>query len=266
MKNACGCIRASAACPIRFSVCVIGDRETDDKVGTGQQIVERHMLDVRLAHARKGIGDQNFHAQHLGDPGKVAADAAIADDADAAAGQLPAHHHFGLPSGMVIGAGARDAARQIDHESEREFGHRLDEAGSGLRDQHARVRSRLDVDVADIDRAANEGAQLRQPRKNLAGSRGQPVGHDDFDIMRGVDQAGRIQRIVALMQLHLRDRLQSAQAALAVILRPRLRRMGEQNFQINISRALLGFGDGRAVPILAARVFELLPAALDHDR
>ena len=70
---------------------LVGDREADHKVGTAKQIVERHMLDAGVADGRKGIGDQNLHAQHLGDISEVAADAAIADDAEAAAGQLPAH-------------------------------------------------------------------------------------------------------------------------------------------------------------------------------
>jgi hypothetical protein len=33
----------------------------------------------------------------------------------------------------------------------------------------------------------------------------EPVGHDDLDIARGRDQAGGIERIVALMQLAPRD-------------------------------------------------------------
>ena len=42
---------------------LVGDREADDKIGSCQQIVERHMLEVLFADGRKGIGDQNFHAQ-----------------------------------------------------------------------------------------------------------------------------------------------------------------------------------------------------------
>ena len=169
-------------------------------------------------------------------PAQIAADAAIADDAEAAAGELPAHDDLRLPPGVIIGRRARNAARQIDHEAEREFGDRLHEAGSGARDQHAGGGCGLDIDVADIDRAADEGAQFRQLWKYLAGSRREPVGDDDIDIARGLDQAGRIQRVVALMQLDLRDRLQAVQAALAVILRPRLRRMGQQDFHVSNRR------------------------------
>ena len=57
----------------------------------------------------------------------------------------------------------------------------------------------------------------------------QTVGDDDVDIARRADQAGRIQRIGAFVQHDLRRRLQPAQAALAIILLPCLRRMSQQN-------------------------------------
>jgi hypothetical protein len=46
---------------------LVGDSETDDKVGSAQQIVERHMLKSCSLTVAKGIGNQNFHAQHPGD-------------------------------------------------------------------------------------------------------------------------------------------------------------------------------------------------------
>ena len=64
------------------------------------------MLDSGIADGRKGIGNQDFHAQHLGDLSQVTADAAIADDAEAAAGQLPAHDDLGLALGMIVGGRA----------------------------------------------------------------------------------------------------------------------------------------------------------------
>ena len=53
------------------------------------------MLDAGVVDASKGIGDQHLHAQYLGDISEITADAAIADDADAAAGELPAHDDIG---------------------------------------------------------------------------------------------------------------------------------------------------------------------------
>ena len=159
-----------------------------------------------------------------------AADAAIADDAEAAAGKLPSHHDLRLPPGMVIRRRPRNPARQVDQVAERQFSDGCHEAGSGAGDQHAGRGRGIDVDIADIDRAANEGAQFRQPRKNLAGPFRQAVGDDDVDVPRRVDQAGGIQRVVGFMQHHLRHGLQAVQAALAVILAPHLRRMGQQDF------------------------------------
>ena len=45
----------------------VGDREADDVVGAGKQIVERQMPDIGIADGREGIGDHHFHAQRLGE-------------------------------------------------------------------------------------------------------------------------------------------------------------------------------------------------------
>jgi hypothetical protein len=173
----------------------IGDRKADDEVGLAQEIVELHVLNIGVIDGRKGIGDQNLRAQHLGDSGKVAA-----ENAEAAVGQLPIHDDRGLAPGMIVGTGARNAARQIDHEADCQFRHRLDEAGAGLRDQHAGARSCIDTDVADLDRATDEGAPLGQSRKNLVGSGRESVGDDDIDVISRRDQVDRIQRRIGLVQ------------------------------------------------------------------
>ena len=93
------------------------------------------------------------------------------------------------------------------------------------------------IDVADIDRTANEGAQFWQRRKYLARTRGEAIGDDDVDIISGsLDQAGGVKRIVRIMQLDLRDGLQPGQAALAIILHAGLRRMGQQDFHVSSRR------------------------------
>ena len=188
------------------------------------------MCDAGVVDVGKGIGDQDLHAQNFGDVGESTADMAIADDAETAAGELPPHDHLRLPSGVVVRGRARNSPRQIDHEAERKFGHGLNKARSGAGDQHASGGCRLDVDVADIDRAADEGDQLRKLREDLAPAFGQAVGDDDVDVARGGDQVRRIQRIIGLVQLHLRDGAQAVEAALAVILAAKLRRMGQKNF------------------------------------
>ena len=199
------------------------------------------MPDRGIVDGHEGIGDQHLHAEHLGEAGEIAADAAIADDAKPAAGKLPPHHDLGHPARVVVRGGAGHAARQIDHVSDGEFGDRLDEAGACLRHQHAGSGRGRDIDVPDIDRATHEGAQVRQLRKYLARPRRHAVGDDDLDIARGLDQGGGIERIVALMQLDVGHGAQAAQAALAVIVAPHLRRMGQQDFH---SGTICGRRDG----------------------
>jgi hypothetical protein len=139
---------------------LIGDREAHHIVRAAEQIVERHMFDIGVVDGHEGIGDRDLHAQRLGDERQRPADAAIADDAKTAAGELAPHHDLGLAARMIVRGRARYAARQIDHEAERKLRHRRDEAGRRPRHQHAGCRCGIDVDIADIDRAANEGAQL----------------------------------------------------------------------------------------------------------
>ena len=272
---------------------LVGDGETDDKVGTAKQIVERHMLDAGVADGRKGIGDQNLHAQHLGDISQVTADAAIADDAEAAAGQLPAHDDLRLA--------LRHGSRRVARETPRDRSTMKPSASSATdwtKPGPARVTRTPAAEAASTSMLRISTAQrtkarkFRQRRKYLARSRGEPVGDDDIDIARGLDQAGGIERIVRFMQLYLRDGLQPLQAALAIILGPGLRRMGQQDFQrwtasLSIAKAcgiaagtsmakrkpharqrgrlrLFRSRDRRAVPLFAGGIFELLPAALDH--
>ncbi len=176
----------------------IGDGETDDIVGARQEIVERHMLDCGIADGREGIGDQNFHAQHLRNRRQMAADAAIADDAEAAAGQLPAHYDVRHPSGMIVGGRARHAARKIDHEAEREFGHRLDETGlacvTSTPAADAAATSMLRISTAQRTKARSFGRRGNISPRPLRHA----IGDDDIDVRGGVDQAGRVERVVAL--------------------------------------------------------------------
>ena len=55
----------------------------------------------------------------------------------------------------------------------------------------------------------DEGAQFRQFCKNLPSPFRQPVGDDDVDVMRSLDQTARIQRVVGFIQDDLRHGLQA---------------------------------------------------------
>ena len=64
--------------------------------------------------------------------------------------------------------------------------------------------------------------------------------------MSASDQAARIERFIALVQPDLPQRLQSLQAAVAVILPARRRRVGQQDFQRSSSSIAEGVRQGRA--------------------
>src|ERR1700692_467771 len=125
------------------------------------------MFYPRIVHNREWIGNHNLHAQRDTDRRKELADAAVANDAKNAAGQLPTHHDLRSPTGVVLRGRARNSARQIDHKAERELRHRLHEARPSPGDQHTRGGCSFDIDVTDIDGATNEGTQLWKPRENL---------------------------------------------------------------------------------------------------
>lgn len=82
----------------------------------------------------------------------------------------------------------------------------MHEAGAGAGHQDAGLRGGLDIDVADIDRAADEGTEMRQLRKYLATALGHAVGDDDVGVLRRIHEACRIERLVALVQDHVRNR------------------------------------------------------------
>ena len=136
-----------------------------------------------------------------------------------------------MPPGMIIRRRTRHAARQVDHEAERELRHRRHEAGRGARHQHAGLRRGRDIDVADIDGAADHRAQFRQLRKDLAPALGHAIGDDDVGVLCGPDETGGVERVGPFMQLDVGEVAQALQRALAVILPPEVRRWGQQDFQ-----------------------------------
>ena len=134
---------------------------------------------------------------------------------------------------MVIGRRPRHAAREIDHVADRELGDRLHEAGTGAGHQHAGLRGGIDIDVADVDGAADEGSEMRQLRKDLAAPFRHAIGDDDVGVLCRIHEARGIERLITLVQDHVRNRPQTVQAAIAVIIAAHLRRVGQQDFHGN---------------------------------
>src|SRR5216683_2766463 len=90
-------------------------------------------------------------------------------------------------------------------------------ATDGTKPGPARVTSTPAAEAASTSMLRISTAQRTNAR-----SFGRPA-----KITRRLDQAGGIQRVVGVVQHDLRKRLQAIQAALAIILAPRLWRMGQ---------------------------------------
>ena len=168
---------------------LVGDGEADHVVGAAQQLLHRQLLEAPVVDLGVGIGHQHRHAHRRQHRRQLARDAAVADDADRAAGKLPADLDLGLAALVIGRRRARDAAREIDQEADGQLDHRLHEARLGMGHQHARLRGRRHVDVADVDGAAHHDLELRQAREDLGRHRRRAVGDDEVDVLRRGDHA-----------------------------------------------------------------------------
>jgi hypothetical protein len=127
---------------------------------------------------------------------------------------------------------------EIDHEAERELGDRIDEARARARDQDAGRRGGADVDVPDVDRAAHEGDQVRQPLEHRRGTLRRAVGDDHLRALRALDQLLGRERVAGLVQAHLAELPQPDQRLVAVVVGARLGRVGQENGRHDASPAL----------------------------
>ena len=211
---------------------LVGDGEADHVVGARQKIVERQLGEATIVDLGIGIRHQHGHAEPGQQRRQGARDAAVADDADRAAAELATDPDLRSPAGVIVGHGARDAARKIDQQAEREFHDRLHEARLGMGYQHTRPRGRFDIDVADVDGATHHDSQPRQPGEDFARHRGGAVGDDEVDVARRRDHPGGIEGGAALVQRHLDQLLQARECARAIVLPPGQRHVGEKQLQL----------------------------------
>jgi hypothetical protein len=190
-----------------------------------QQLGERHLRDA----LHVGIVYQHAHAERLRHARQLAADRAVADDANRAAAQLAARVRRGHAARAVLGTRVRYAAREVHHEAQHQLAHGRDETRACLRDEHPCPARRDDIHIADIHGAAQKGHQLRQALEQRGGSRRLAVGDDEVAVRGGGDQRLALQRDVSRVQLHFAQGAQAGERALAVILREGLGRVGEQD-------------------------------------
>ena len=148
--------------------------------------------------------------------------------AERAAAQLAAHARRGAGARAIGEGGIRDAARQIDHEADRELGHRIHESGARARHQHAARGGGADVDIADVDRAADEGDELGQLLEHRRRPLGDAIGDDDLAAPGQLDQLRRRQRPASLVEAYLAELAQPGQRLVAVVQRAGVVGVGKQ--------------------------------------
>ena len=137
-------------------------RQRQYEIGALQQLVELDLLDLAVLDHDVRVVDQNLHAERQGEIGDAAAKRAVADDAGGGAGELAAPGDRRGHAGLVGDVGARDAARGVDHEADRQLAHRRHPAAARLRDEDAVGRRARHVDVADVDGDAQDGHEVGQ--------------------------------------------------------------------------------------------------------
>ena len=193
------------------------------------------MLQRRVVDALERVGDEDFHAEPEADRRQMGADGAVPDDAHGRAVQLAAHAHVRLAALTIGRRRVSDAPRQIDHESDRDFGYRGQKSRRCLRDQHARPAGGVNVDVADVERAAQESDHVGRLRKERGRSGCLPVGNDDLAATRRRRQGGCVEHLLARIEAHLTEFLQCLNGALAVIVAQHLGGMGKQDASHEVS-------------------------------
>src|SRR5690606_34048843 len=127
-------------------------------------------------------------AESTGDLGGEAADAAIADNADRGTGKLDSHA-LGRHGTAVIGdRRGSDVAGEVDDLAKDQLGHRIDEAGAGIGDQHAVARGGGNIDGAGVDRTAQQGGEVGKAVEQGGLGRRVDVADDDVGARRSGDQ------------------------------------------------------------------------------
>ena len=223
-------MRAKFAAFIRFSVCSLATTRQIDVIGFGEQRFERHLTAAGSPRPWRTDRDiSTCHAERHADRREMPRDRAVAHDADGRAAELAAHARLGFLALAIGDRRVGDAARAIDHHADRHFGDRRHEARRRARHQHACAARRLHVDIADIDRDAQERAAVRREREEFGRARRLAVRHDDLAALRGFGQRLRVEHLAAGVEPHLAELAHFGERARPVIVLQHVGDVGQEN-------------------------------------
>ena len=169
-----------------------------DHVGHAQQLLQRaDRLGVAVAELSGAVVVDHPHADGLGQGGELAADIAIADDAERLAADLEAALGRLVPGAGMRGGGAwRDAAHQHDDLADGEFG---DAAGVGERRVEHRDSEggcRTQVDLVGADAEAADRHQRAGAAEHALGKLGAAADAEDVGAAHGLDQRVVLERLL----------------------------------------------------------------------
>src|SRR5712692_5986858 len=206
------------------------DGEAYHEVGFGEQRVERRLTDAGRRDGLVRVADDHLHAERLADRREISADDAIADDPQGGALELTSGAGLRSAALAINERRARDVAREIDHEPERHFGNGGGKAGRRPGHQDTLRARRRHVDVADIDRAAQERDERtgRVPKESRR-PRGLPVRHDDLAAARRLRQRIGVENPPGRIDPHLGMAFERRHGARAIIVLQHVRGVGEKH-------------------------------------
>ena len=164
-----------------------------------------------------GIAHDDLRAEGKREVAKVAADVAVADHTQCRVLELSAQRRRQRAAGAIRGGRIGDPTAQVDHRADHPFGHAGNEPRTRARDENALLARRLQVDIADIDRAARECDQRGRPPKQLGRTGRLTVGDDERASGRHSDQLIGRERTVEVIDGDLAKSAQARKRPVAVV-------------------------------------------------
>ena len=171
----------------------LGERGVQgDKVGLGQQVVQRQQLDADAAgivRGDEGVVANQAHAEGLRAAGDLGADPAQAADAEGLFAHLDAHEGAAAPlAGFQGRVRAGDVAGHGQHQRQRVLGGGHGVARGGVDHGDAGARGRVQVDVVHPDASAGNDLQVGSSLDDLTVDLGLAADHQGLIASDGLQQ------------------------------------------------------------------------------